>query len=88
MQVFGTIASKFNDDGVTALYRALLDAGIPFLFGCYVTDTLRDREGRPAGVVIAIAIRWIDRRLFIAIGISRRCWSGCPCRLIGARRYA
>ena len=26
MPVFGTIASKFNDDGVTALYRALLDA--------------------------------------------------------------
>jgi isobutyryl-CoA mutase len=25
MPVFGTIASKFNDDGVTALYRALLD---------------------------------------------------------------
>ena len=26
MPVFGTIASKFNDDGVTALYQALLDA--------------------------------------------------------------
>ena len=26
MPVFGTIASKFNDDGVTALYHALLDA--------------------------------------------------------------
>ncbi|MBN2244227.1 MAG: methylmalonyl-CoA mutase family protein [Candidatus Aminicenantes bacterium] len=26
MPVFGTIASKFNDDGVTALYGALLDA--------------------------------------------------------------
>jgi methylmalonyl-CoA mutase len=25
MPVFGTIASKFNDDGVTALYRAILD---------------------------------------------------------------
>ncbi|MFZ0132283.1 MAG: methylmalonyl-CoA mutase family protein, partial [Desulfobacterales bacterium] len=25
MPVFGTIASRFNDDGVTALYRALLD---------------------------------------------------------------
>jgi hypothetical protein len=25
MPVFGTIASKFNDDGVTALYHALLD---------------------------------------------------------------
>ena len=26
MPVFGTIASQFNDDGVTALYRALLEA--------------------------------------------------------------
>ncbi len=26
MPVFGTIASKFNDDGVTALYHALMDA--------------------------------------------------------------
>ncbi len=25
MPVFGTIASKFNDDGVTALYHALLN---------------------------------------------------------------
>ena len=25
MPVFGTIASKFNDDGVTALYHAILD---------------------------------------------------------------
>jgi isobutyryl-CoA mutase len=35
MPVFGTIAAKFNDDGVTALYHAMLDAvrnktGVPF----------------------------------------------------------
>ncbi|MDX1707850.1 MAG: methylmalonyl-CoA mutase family protein, partial [Desulfobacterales bacterium] len=35
MPVFGTIASKFNDDGVSALYHAIMDAvaaktGIPF----------------------------------------------------------
>ncbi len=35
MPVFGTIAAKFNDDGVTALYHALLDAirsktGLPY----------------------------------------------------------
>jgi len=35
MPVFGTIASKFNDDGVTALYHAVLDTlskktGLPF----------------------------------------------------------
>ncbi len=35
------------------LDRALLDAGVRFLFGCYATDLLVDAEGRPAGIVIA-----------------------------------
>ena len=36
-----------------ALDDALLDAGVPFLYGCYATDLLRDDEGRPAGIVMA-----------------------------------
>ncbi len=36
-----------------ALDEALLNAGVPFLYGCYVTDVLRDAEGRPAGIVMA-----------------------------------
>ena len=36
-----------------SLDRALIRAGIPFLFGCYATDVLRDREGNLAGVVMA-----------------------------------
>jgi len=32
---------------------ALLDAKVQFLYGCYVTDVLRDGEGRPAGIVMA-----------------------------------
>jgi len=36
-----------------AMDRALLDAGVPYLTGCYVTDLLRDREGKLAGVVMA-----------------------------------
>jgi len=32
---------------------ALLDAKVQFLYGCYVTDVLRDNEGRPAGIVMA-----------------------------------
>ena len=35
------------------LDRALLDAGVQFLFGCYATDVLRDEAGLPAGVVLA-----------------------------------
>ncbi len=36
-----------------AMDRALLEAGVSYLTGCYVTDVLRDREGRLAGVVMA-----------------------------------
>lgn len=36
-----------------ALDEALLDAGVPFLYGCYVTEVLRDNGGRPAGIVMA-----------------------------------
>ncbi|MFO7714680.1 fused isobutyryl-CoA mutase/GTPase IcmF [Desulfosarcina sp.] len=39
MPVFGTIASKFNDDGVTALYHALLD-GIQAKTGVVFTSSL------------------------------------------------
>lgn len=33
--------------------KALLDAGVRYLTGCYVTDVLRDSDGRLAGVVMA-----------------------------------
>ena len=32
---------------------ALLAAGVPFLFGCYATDVLRDEQSRPSGIVMA-----------------------------------
>lgn len=35
------------------LERALLDAGVDFLLGCYPTDMLVDGDGRPAGIVMA-----------------------------------
>jgi len=35
------------------LDRALLDAGVQYLYSCYVTDCIRDREGRMAGFVMA-----------------------------------
>ncbi|MCX5685119.1 MAG: FAD-dependent oxidoreductase, partial [Planctomycetota bacterium] len=35
------------------LDRALADAGVQVLYGCYATDVLRDGQGNPAGVVMA-----------------------------------
>ena len=32
---------------------ALVNAGVPFLYGCYPTELLRDGAGRPAGIIIA-----------------------------------
>jgi len=32
---------------------ALLDAGVQFLFGCYATDVLGDRDGNIAGIILA-----------------------------------
>ena len=34
------------------LDRALLDAGVEFLFGCYATNILKDEEGKIAGIVV------------------------------------
>ena len=35
------------------LDKHLLDAGVQFLFGCYVTDVLVGADGAPAGIVMA-----------------------------------
>ena len=32
------------------LDQALLDAGVKFLYGCYVTEVLREESGKPAGI--------------------------------------
>lgn len=32
---------------------ALLNAGVPFLYGCYATELLLDSHGKPAGIVMA-----------------------------------
>ncbi len=36
-----------------AMDQALLDSGVRYLTGCYVTDVLRDEAGRIAGIVMA-----------------------------------
>ncbi|MDT8389758.1 MAG: FAD-dependent oxidoreductase [Lentisphaeria bacterium] len=49
----------FNDGTPTPmrvkriLDDALLTAGVDFLYGCYITDVLRDSEGNLAGIVMA-----------------------------------
>jgi ribulose 1,5-bisphosphate synthetase/thiazole synthase len=56
-----TLEKKLFDKGRPArpahvkatLAETLLKAGVEFTFGSYVTDVLRDDEGRPCGVVIA-----------------------------------
>ncbi|MBI5396190.1 MAG: FAD-dependent oxidoreductase [Verrucomicrobia bacterium] len=35
------------------LDQALIQAGVPFLYGSYATELLRDAQGKPAGIVIA-----------------------------------
>jgi len=35
------------------LDRALLDAGVDFLYNCYATGVLSDADGRPSGIVMA-----------------------------------
>ncbi len=35
------------------LDKALIDAGVQFLFGCYATEVLADTDGTPAGIVMA-----------------------------------
>jgi hypothetical protein len=46
MPVFGTIASKFNDDGVTALYHALLDSHAKEKTGVALGDPPAPPEGK------------------------------------------
>ena len=36
-----------------ALDRALLNAGVKFLYGSAITDVLHDKDGQPAGIVMA-----------------------------------
>ncbi|MCC7039900.1 MAG: methylmalonyl-CoA mutase family protein [Burkholderiales bacterium] len=59
MPVFGTVASHFNDDGVTALYQALaarlVDKGLAAGPGALPTVTVKQSSGRGAVVPAARA---------------------------------
>ncbi len=47
----GRVATPFSVKA--AMDRALLQAGVHYLTGCYATDVLRDEDGHIAGVVMA-----------------------------------
>ena len=57
------LARKIFGDAASSMLRpmhvkkvlddALLEAGVPFLYGCFPTDVLRDAEGNPCGIVMA-----------------------------------
>lgn len=78
----------FGDTGMTTpmnvkfqLDKALLDADIPFLFGCYVTDILQDKQGKPAGIVMA---NRSGRQAVIAKVVIDATDRGIAARLAGA----
>jgi methylmalonyl-CoA mutase len=87
MPVFGTIASKFNDDGVTALYRALLEV-IAKKTGVRFDSSLTRPESRTSTskaiivppertrylAEIAETIRAYHRRTAEQAGVVRRRW--------------
>lgn len=64
------------------LDRALLDAHVNFLYNCYATDVLRDREGQPCGIVMA---NRAGRQAVIAKTIIDASDRALVARLAGAR---
>ncbi|NUQ66520.1 MAG: FAD-dependent oxidoreductase, partial [Pirellulales bacterium] len=60
---------------------ALIEAGVPFLFGSYPTDVLRDAEGNPCGIVMA---NRAGRQAVIAKMIIDATERGLVARLAGA----
>lgn len=64
------------------LDEALLAAGVEFLYGCYVTDLVRDAAGEPCGIVMA---NRSGRQAVIADVIIDATDRGTVARLAGAR---
>ncbi len=64
------------------LEKALIDAGVPFLFGCYATDLLTDDHGAPAGIVMA---NRAGRQAVLARTIIDATERGTVTRMAGAK---
>ena len=65
-----------------ALDKALLKAGVDFLYGCYVSEILKDSQGRPAGIVMANRSGRQAVRAKVIIDATDR---GIAARLAGAK---
>ena len=61
---------------------ALVSAGVPYLYGCYPTDVLRDAQGKPCGVVMA---NRAGRQAVLAKVIIDATDRGVVARLAGAK---
>ena len=56
------------------LDQALLRAGVEFLYGCLVTDVLADKDGRPAGIIMANRAGRQVVRAHVLIDATDRAW--------------
>ena len=65
-----------------ALDQALLQAKVPFLYGCYATDVLLDAAGHPAGIVMANRAGRQAVKAKVVIDATDRAWVA---RMAGAR---
>jgi len=57
-----------------SLDQALLDANVPFLYGCYATDTLRDAQGELAGIAMANRAGRQAVRAKVIVDATDRAW--------------
>lgn len=81
-QIFGDQLQTTPLKVKATLNKALLEAGVDFVFGSFTTDVLWDSEGNPAGVIIA---NRAGRQAIIAktiIDATDRAWI---CRMAGAK---
>ena len=63
------------------LNKALVNAGVDFVFGSFVTDILWNKEGNPAGVIIA---NRAGRQAIVTKTIIDATQQGWVCRMAGA----
>jgi hypothetical protein len=80
--IFGETGATTPMNVKRKLDEALLNADIPFLFGCYVTDILQDDKGKPAGIAMA---NRSGRQVVIAKVVIDATDRGVAARLAGAK---
>lgn len=80
-QIFGDQLQATPLKVKAVLNKALVNAGVDFVFGSFVTDILHDKEGEPAGVIIA---NRAGRQAVVAKTIIDATNQGWVCRMAGA----